>query len=121
MMPARVCNQDPAGDGGRRAARAGETVQACPYPEGNWLGDRWRAAHRDELARLGQTMPAQWQPGPAIADWYSWEDLASVASLDARGRDPGYIAVALHRPVKSVQGKIAALRSGDLRLREAAE
>jgi hypothetical protein len=121
MMPARVWNQDPAGDGARRAARAGESLASCPYPEGNWLGERWRAAYIAECQRLGRKAPVQRKPGPRIGDWYSFEALASVASLDARGHDASYIATALRRKVGSVREKIEALRAGELRIPEAAE
>ena len=113
----RVFNQDPAGDGGRRAAKAGAAITACPYPEGNWLGERWRAAWRAEMERLGQHVPIVLPAtGPRIDDWYSMEELISVASLASFGHGPAYIAAALHKTAKSVRSKLDGLQSGEIRL-----
>ena len=68
-------HQDPAGDMGRRAAKAGEPVTACPYPEGNWLGERWRAMH-DVLATLSRTGLLFIQNG---ADHHARQDRAAEA------------------------------------------
>jgi len=110
-MPARVWNQDPASDMGRRAAAGGLSIRACPYPEGNWLGERWRAAWRVETARLGGlehrnvTTPAIF----AGNEPYSFEETDSIHAMLARGRDAAYIARALNRPQHSVEVKIGAM------------
>jgi hypothetical protein len=110
-MPARVFNQDPAGDAGRRAAAAGLSVSACPYPIGNWLGDRWRASWLDEMARIGRLEHRGFETPeitPGVSP-YSMEETESVLAMLARNRDASYIAKVLNRPIRSVEVKIGSM------------
>lgn len=106
----RVTDQDPAGDMGRRAAAAGQPISVCPYPEGNWLGDRWRKAWTAETARIG-TVRALHGDLPAPEHMrgngrYSPEETDSISAMLERGHDAAYIARALRRPLHSVEVKI---------------
>jgi hypothetical protein len=107
----RVFNQDPASDMGRRAAGSRLSIGACPYPEGNWLGDRWRAAWRAETERLGGLEHrAVAAPQTYVGNEpYSFEETDSIHAMLARGRDAAYIARALNRPLHSVAVKIGAM------------
>jgi DNA-binding NarL/FixJ family response regulator len=109
----RVFNQDPATDMGRRAARAGERIGACPYPEGNWLAERWTAAYLDEIAAIGQGEVAP-RSEPTISPsgglgHYRPDEVDTINALLAKGKDANFIAHALNRPVHSVEVKIGKM------------
>jgi hypothetical protein len=106
----RVYNQDPAGDMGRRAALAGLPISACPWPEGNWLAERWKASYLAEVARIGKARLLYGDLKVPVhtrgAGRYSPEETDSIQAMLAHGHDASYIARVLKRPLHSVEVKI---------------